>query len=222
MANALDRMKQSPVLARTLPFAVFALLTVGQGKLGDTSQFWVYALKTAIGAWLLWTVRPTVGEMRWSFSWEALAAGVGVFVVWVGLDPFYPKLAVNGIPFNPHEQFGDGSIAAWGFIAVRLAGSSLVVPPLEEVFYRSFLYRYLVRPDFQEVPFSRFDARAFLILALAFGIAHYEWLPGILCAIVYQWLVIRNNRLGDAITAHAITNVLLGLWVVFRPAWHFW
>jgi len=34
--------------------------------------------------------------------------------------------------------------------------------------------------------------------------------------------VLRKNRLGDAMTAHAITNFLLGAWIVWRGAWHFW
>jgi hypothetical protein len=34
--------------------------------------------------------------------------------------------------------------------------------------------------------------------------------------------VLRKNQLGDAMTAHAITNFLLGIWVVTRGAWQFW
>jgi hypothetical protein len=61
-----------------------------------------------------------------------------------------------------------------------------------------------------------------VVTSLIFGLVHYEWLAGILCGLVYQWLVIRKGRLGDAMTAHALTNLLLGLWVVWRGAWGFW
>jgi len=105
---------------------------------------------------------------------------------------------------------------------VRIAGSSLVVPPLEEVFYRSFLYRYIVKTEFQSVALSHFSWLPFIVTAAVFGFAHHEWLAGILCAMAYQWLVIRQQRLGDAITAHAITNFLLGVWVVWREDWKFW
>ena len=47
-------------------------------------------------------------------------------------------------------------------------------------------------------------------------------LAGILCGAAFQWLVLRKNRLGDAMTAHAITNFLLGVWIVWRGAWNFW
>ena len=102
MVEALARLRQSPVLARAVPFAVFAVLTLGQGRFGDTSQFWIYALKTLVGGWLLWMVRPSVAEMRWNLSWEAVAIGVAVSAAWVGLEPFYPKLTVNAVSFNPH------------------------------------------------------------------------------------------------------------------------
>jgi CAAX prenyl protease-like protein len=105
---------------------------------------------------------------------------------------------------------------------VRVAGASFVVPQLEEVFFRSFLYRYLVKPDFQSVPLRHFAPAAFLLTSAVFAFEHQEWLPGLLCGFAYQGLVLRKKRLGDAITAHAITNFLLGVWVVWRGAWQFW
>jgi hypothetical protein len=105
---------------------------------------------------------------------------------------------------------------------VRCAGSTLVVPPLEEVFYRSFLYRYLARVDFLAVELRDFRAVPFVATALIFGLSHHEWLAGILCGCAYQWLVLRRGHLGDAMTAHAITNGLLGVWVAGRGQWQFW
>ena len=212
----------SPLLVRVIPFAAFAALTMLQGQLGLTSQYWIYGLKTVVGAWLLWLVRPYVKEMRWKLSWEAVLVGVAVFIAWVGLDGLYPMLAERSGGCNPSEAYGAGSFLAIAFIFVRIVGSSLVVPPLEEIFYRSFIYRYLIKSDFLKIPFGRFEWRAFLIAGVVFGIAHYEWLPGILCAFAYQGLVCRKDRLGDAITAHAITNFLLRVWVVTRGAYQFW
>jgi uncharacterized protein len=217
-----NRIVASPILVRVLPFVCFAVLTLLQGKLGDASQYWIYALKTALGAWMIWLVWPHIKEMRWSFSWEAIVVGVLVFVAWVGLDGHYPLLSAREEAFNPMRAYGSGSALAFLFIAVRILGSSLIVPPLEEVLYRSFIYRYLVKSDFLQIPLSHFDFRAFLIAGIGFGIGHYEWLPGIICGFAYQWLICRKNRLGDAMTAHAITNFLLSIWVVTRQAYYFW
>jgi CAAX prenyl protease-like protein len=216
------KLLSSPIISRVIPFAVFAALTLLQGRLGDNSQYWIYALKTITGAWLLWCVRPYVAEMRWKLSWEAVVVGAAVFVAWVGLDGHYPLLASRTESFNPIRTYGPGSFFAFFFIGIRILGSSLVVPPIEEVFYRSFLYRYISRADFLTIPLSHFAWKSFLIAGVIFGVSHYEWLPGILCAFAYQWLVCRKNRLGDAITAHAITNFLLGIWVVARNAYYFW
>jgi CAAX prenyl protease-like protein len=205
-----------------IPFAAFAALTILQGRFGDASQYWIYALKTAIGAWLLWLMRFHIKELKWAFSWEAVAVGVVIFAAWIGLDGHYPMLVQRPGSFNPLSTYGEGSAVALIFIGVRIMGSSLVVPPLEEVFYRSFIYRCLIKSEFLKIPLNRLDWKAFLIAGTVFGITHYEWLPGILCAFAYQGLVIRRNRLGDAITAHATTNLLLGIWVIIYDAYAFW
>jgi CAAX prenyl protease-like protein len=215
-------MATSPVLARVLPFAIFLALTFCQEQFGEAARYWFYLAKTVVGAWFICVMHPLVLEMRWKAGWEAIFVGVAVFGIWVGLDDFYPKLGKIGLAWNPHPQFGDDSVLAWMFILTRIVGSSLVVPPLEEVFYRSFVYRCITKPDFQSVRLDYFAWLPFLVTAAIFGFSHREWLAGILCGFAYQGLVIWKKRLGDAMTAHAITNFLLGLWVVWRGGWHFW
>jgi CAAX prenyl protease-like protein len=225
----------SPTAVRVVPFFIFVLLTGAQGKFGAASAYWFYLAKTFVGLWLIFEMRPFVAELRWAFSWEAILVGVGVFAMWVGIsgewttqNSLWIKLGISHPPknpvaaWNPNEQFGSGSALAWLFVATRILGSTFIVPPLEEVFYRSFLYRYLAKPDFQSVPFNKFLPVPFLVTVAVFGFSHNEWLAGILCGAAYQWLVLRKNRLGDAMTAHAITNFLLGGWIVWRSAWNFW
>jgi hypothetical protein len=227
--------RNSPLLARVTPFVVFLALTTAQDVFGGAGRYWLYLIKTLVGAWMLWSLRAALPEMRWRFSLEAVLAGVAVFALWVGVSgewttqqSLWAKLGLVSAPaappksWNPQVYFGEGSGLAWLFVAVRIAGTVLVVPPLEEVFYRSFVYRYLTNPKFETVPLGRFLPKPFVLTALIFGFAHNEWLAGILCACAYQGLVIRRQRLGDAMAAHAITNLLLGLWVFTRGAWHFW
>lgn len=216
------KLQSSPVQARVVPFVFFLGLTFCQGHFYAGSEYWFYLVKTVVGAWLVWNMRAAVPEMRFAFSWEAVVAGVAVFVMWVGLDGFYPKLGKPGLPWNPIAHFDSGSAEAWFLVVVRLAGSSLVVPPLEEVFYRSFLYRYIINANFLGVPLGRFHWFAFVAVSGAFAFEHYQWLAGLLCGFAFQGLVCWKGRLGDAMTAHALTNLLLGLWVVGTGAWQFW
>src|ERR1041385_8944203 len=122
--------EKSPIAVRIIPFLIFVLLTYAQGKFGEPARYWLYLAKTLVGGWMIWEMRPLVSEMRWALSWEAIVVGVGVCVMWVGLDSFYPKTselgarlgwskstAVAALPWNPHAQFGDGSALAWLFVA---------------------------------------------------------------------------------------------------------
>jgi uncharacterized protein len=218
----LTKLFSNPMAARVVPFVIFVGLTALQGKLGEASAYWFYLAKTLVGAWLIFEMRPHVAEMRWAISWEAIVVGILIFGLWVGLDGHYPEFIKPGATGNPATVFGNGSGLVWFFNLVHILGMTLIVPPLEEVFYRSFVYRYIASHNFLAVPFNRFIPLSFVVTVALFGFSHAEWLPGLLCGAAYQWLVIRKNRLGDAMTAHAITNFLLGVYIVWRGAWHFW
>lgn len=189
---------------------------------GEAGKYWIYVAKSLVGIWLVWAVRPVVPEIRWTISIEAVVVGVLVIVVWIGADEWYGKLSDIKSYWNPHAEFGQGSALAWFFIVSRIVFSSLVVPPIEEMFYRSFLYRYIIKPEFEKVSLQTRHWGAFIITSVLFGFVHREWLAGILCGAAYQWLVLRRGHLGDAMTAHAISNLLLGLWVAYEGAWKFW
>jgi CAAX prenyl protease-like protein len=211
-----QKFERSPELARIAPFAVYAVLGPLQGELGPESRYWFYIVKTLVAAWMVWEVRPFVQEMRWKVSWEAVVVGVAIFAIWVGLDGLYPRLTKLDSGATPFQQFGAGSAAAWLYIVVHVVGMSIVVPPAEEIMYRSLLYRYLVKTDFLAMPLGQFHALSFVATSSIFGLMHPDrWLAGILCGLAYQWLVIRKNRLGDAMTAHGVTNFLLGVWIVW-------
>lgn len=210
------------------PFIIFLLLTFLQGYAGSSGQYWFYLAKTVIGAWLIWLVWQDVAEMRWKLSVAAIVVGIGVFALWIGLDEVFRRLGFQGAPrlkitqdaWNPQAHFP--APMAWFFIGVRIIGSGFVVSALEEVFFRSWLYRYLAKPDFEAVPMGKFFLLPFLVTSIVFGLEHREWLAGILCGFAYQGLVCWKKRLGDAMTAHTLTNLLLGVWVVWKGAWLFW
>jgi uncharacterized protein len=215
-------LRQSPIHARVAPFVIFAALSV-QGLFGEEGRYWLYIAKAFVGVWLVWQMRSLVSEMRWAWSWEAVTVGIAIFAIWVGLDGHYPRLSDPGEGASPFKHFGAGAPLAWLYIVVHIACMTVVVPPLEEVFYRSFLYRAMVKMDFLAMPLNCFHGLSFVVTSAMFGISHPDrWLAGILCGLAYQWLVVRKNRLGDAMTAHAITNFLLGVYIVWKGAWSFW
>jgi CAAX prenyl protease-like protein len=228
IANFRKSMAESPEYARFAPLFIFVVIGSVGGFIGGHAMFWLYAGKVFVGGWLIREMRPYVPEMRWKFTWEAMTVGVVIFVIWVGVDPFYPKnhILLKDTPesiWNPFVKYGEDSLAAWALIVIRIFGMTIVVPPLEEAFYRSLFYRWLIRVDFRAIALGHFDGIAFVCASVVFGFMHFQWLAGILCGLAYQWLVIRKGRLGDAMTVHAITNFLLGIYVVWKggEAWKF-
>ena len=229
-----------PEIPRALPFVLFLGLTSLQGKFFAGSEYWFYAVKTLLVGWMLWALRGYLPEMSWAFSWEALAVGTGIAVLWIGLDGRIPTLndlwdAGNKLltgkapeppkpepPWNPLAFFAGNPALGWAFVAVRVLGRSLVVPPMEEVFYRSFFYRYIASPKFSELPLGVWHTTAFLVTSAVFGLAHPgQWAQGIMCGAAFQWLVIRKKRLGDAMLAHATTNLLISIYAIVTDQWQF-
>jgi CAAX prenyl protease-like protein len=171
-------------------------------------------------------MRSLVPEMRWAISWEAVIVGIVVCVIWITLDPYYPRIHLlmkpsPGDGWSPFERYGEDSLVAWTFIIIRVLGMTFVVPPIEEVFYRSWMYRIFIKYDWEKVPIGYFAAPSFIVCCVFFGLAHAQWLAGIICGTMYLWLIVRKKRLGDAMTAHAITNFLLAVWVVWKGDWKF-
>jgi uncharacterized protein len=125
------------------------------------------------------------------------------------------------VGFNPYA-FGWAPNAVPGLIAVRFSGATLVVPVMEELFWRSFIMRYAINPDFRTVPLGTFSIFSFTVTALLFGLEHHRVIQGILAGIVYAQLVIKQKTLKGCIQAHATTNLVLGLYVICTNIWQFW
>lgn len=214
------------VLARLLPFAVYLAFLAVEDVLAAHSPGldvrWIYPLKVGAVALLLWHYRGEYRELhvRPDPRWTGLLApllGVLVFVLWINLDAGWLNLGGGG-GFDPRD---DGALR-WDLALLRLAGAALVVPLMEELFWRSFLLRWIDRSDFLAVEPARISLRALLISSVLFGLEHTLWFAGILAGLAYAWLYRASGNLWAPIVAHACTNLLLGIWVLHTGAWHFW
>jgi CAAX prenyl protease-like protein len=220
-----------PETPRILPFAVFMLFTIIPASVFPGAEYWLYAAKTVAVAGLLWSIRRWLPEMKWAVSWEAVGIGILIAVVWLGLPTIKPpwelfssgtEAAKTADVWNPLAYFAGNPALGWAFLLIRTVGRSLVVPAVEEIFYRGFVYRYVISPHFTEVALNRWHTGAFTLTSLMFGFAHGDhWLQGILCGTAYQWLVLRKARLGDAMLAHAITNLIISVYAVATNQWQF-
>jgi len=217
-------------LARIMPFLAFMLLLGLRGALGDAGLAsldprWVYGLSVAVvGGLLAWYWRgygelarqnlPTASETLLS-----IGLGLAVFSLWIRLDAPWMMLGEATATFHPVDANGE---LLWPLIVVRWLGAALLVPVMEELFWRSFLMRWVQAPQFETVDPRRVGLRAIAISTFLFMLAHTLWLGAIIAGLAYAWLYRRTGKLWTAVIAHAVTNGALGIWVVQTGQWQFW
>ncbi len=200
-----------PWLPYVAPMAAYMTIMLVQDS---KNVLWVYPFKVIIVAGLLWVFHNRYVELRPSFSLLDVAVGLTAIALWILLDPYYPKMGGKGDIFDASGH--------WFFIVSRVAGASLVVPLMEELFWRGFMIRWLVKEDFKKVPIGSFTLPSFAITVALFGIEHREWLAGLVCGALYNWLYYRRKSLFACVVAHATSNAALAAWVLWRGDWKFW
>ncbi len=221
---------EHPALFRTLPFALYIAFLVLEDALNKNyfasirfDARLIYPFKVACVALMLaffWQRFQELGKFNLRFQevlWSAVV-GVGVFLLWINLD--YPWISVgHSAGYDPRNAAGTIN---WSLAAPRLLGAAVVVPIMEELFWRSFLLRWLKHPRFIDVSPAQVGLRALLISSVMFGVEHALWLAGIVAGLAYGWLYMKSKNLWVPILAHATTNGLLGLWVLYTGQWRFW
>ena len=218
----------SPIFVRCLPFGLYILLLVLEGMLPgwvpDFDVRWLYPVKAGLVALALVVLWRHYTELKsWSLSFGhvflSLAVGLLVLVLWVNLDAGWMLMGEMGKGFNPTQETGQ---IDWMLVAFRIAGAALVVPIMEELFWRSFLQRWVQNPDFLALNPAQIGLKALLIASALFAIEHVQWLAGLIAGLAYGWLYIRTRNLWAPILAHAVTNGGLGIYVVTTGQWSFW
>lgn len=216
--------------ARIAPFAVFMLLLALRGAAPADGSWgfdprWLYAVSVVVVAALLLVWRREYGELARQLApsahevlW-AVAVGLLVFVLWIQLDAPWMTLGTPSAGFRSVTAYGhlDGPL-----IAVRWIGAALLVPVMEELFWRSFLMRWIDAPTFQGVDPRRVSARAIVLSTFVFTLAHTLWLAAAIAGLAYAWLYRHSGKLWLPVIAHAVTNGALGVWVVATGNWQFW
>jgi len=228
-----------PAFPYCLPFAVCIVFLLLR-DLHPLAVYAAYPLQTlAVGASILWVWKrlPSLKPSQWILS--ALVGILGC-VLWVGLDllssRFHSFLAAHSFPFpflysflqhDPNAGFNPWRFDSIGLVYLliffRVAGPTLVVPIMEEIFWRGFLMRYLIKEDFEQVPLGTYAPFSFIAVTVMFALIHgNQWFLGIVVGILYgAWFVYTKN-LGNIIVSHGVTNFLLGAYVLKTKSWWFW
>ena len=234
-------LQERPQMPYILPFFVFVLVMAPGGWFGqlggvDWERLWhdwlpvIYPVKTVLAALLLWYFWPWYTRIFWGKLGLGAVFGVVGTALWIGTELLCQRTGLSVKPdpskfYNPDVLGGRWKEGL--FLCVRVAGPSLVVPVMEELFFRDFLMRLLVRWNrFEDVPVGTFTWLSLLGMSLLFGLNHglpgqAMFLPGVVYGLLMGVLVIRTKSLGACIVAHGITNWTLYLYVIYTGNWQF-
>ncbi|MFQ5901046.1 MAG: CAAX prenyl protease-related protein [Thermodesulfobacteriota bacterium] len=223
---------------RVFPFFLFIAFIALEGLVDILSPYHPFLTTFAeYDSYLFYPVKTVLAAAALFFFWNryseidlrqiflkknllsGLFAGIAVFILWINMDwGFAAQGQAKG--FNPF--IFNIPLLTVVLISFRLFGAFVVVPVFEEIFWRSFIIRFIINPEFEEVPIGRFTWPSFVISSILFGLEHNLWLAGIMAGVSYSLVVYYTKNLNTAILAHGVTNLLLGIYVLSTGNWQFW
>ena len=209
------------------PMASF-LLIMAAGTTWKELYPWAYIARAAIAGFLLIAFRRYYTRISWKYWWLGIIAGVLGIVQWIGMDSLLqwavPSLFAldHKAAFNPFEYFATSS-AAWSWTAIRIASASLVVPFMEELFWRDYLWRRLDAPnDFKLSTVGVKNWTAVVAVSAAFAFVHVQMPTAFVWGLMVAALLIYTRSLGACIIMHGVTNLLLAGYVLWTKEWAWW
>lgn len=221
---------------RYLPFALFMAFIgldealrflAGRGlfALTETTLYYLYPVKAVVVGSVLYFFRDHYGELSLRDlknipeTLSVIAVGIVVFILWINMDWVF---SASGSPqgFNP-GLLPEGGLRLTMTIC-RVAGAVLVVPVMEELFWRSYLIRYIVNSDIEKVTVGTFTWLSFGATVVLFGLEHHFILAGMMAGIVYNLILYKTRSLAQCVLAHAVTNLSLAVYVISTGRWYFW
>jgi hypothetical protein len=205
-----------------IPMILFGVLTMGESYLPAEWFPFAYIAKAVIVTASLLMFRAPLADIRFDARviLPSVVIGLVVFVLWIGIDKLVPYPALGSrTAFDPTTLQG-GILPL--FLSVRFFGLVLMVPLMEEIFWRSFLLRYLTDTDFRRLPVGTFSASSLAIMLAASGLAHPEWLVAIIASLAYALWIRQSRSLFGAVVAHSTTNAALGAYVMATREWQYW
>jgi CAAX prenyl protease-like protein len=208
------------------PFAAFVSIMALERLLSLPPAIY-YPVRFAVVLAVLLTVSRGVFTLRPSHTLWSVLLGVAVFAIWIGPDILFGYRSAwifqNGVTGFAVSSVPGGLQKNAAFAALRATSCTLLVPVIEELFWRGWLMRWFVARDFEKVPYTRYYPMAFWCVAVLFASEHGPyWEVGLIAGIMLNWWVIRTGNLADAILSHAVTNGLLSAYVLLTDQWQYW
>jgi uncharacterized protein len=210
-----------------LPFLVFLGVLAVQDWLAPLGR-WEAPIRVIFLAAVLWVFSRRVITFATRHAVASIAVGLLVFAVWIGPDLLFPGyrehwLFQNGLTGRLKSSIHTPLLSDPVVLFFRSIRAVLLVPIIEELFWRGWLMRWIVNNDFWRVSLGAFSHSAFWITAVLFASEHGPyWDVGLIAGVLYNWWMVRTKSLGDCILAHAVTNGALSGYVIATGQWEYW
>jgi CAAX prenyl protease-like protein len=247
-SSQLARWLADPLAVFALPLAVFMLVGMLEptaeaplnllGFTLDASAYpIIYIVKIVLTMVAIGLVWPGYRQFEWRVSPLAFAVGAVGAAVWIGLcEAGLEARAIDGLrlnsllevgrrsAFDPFTHFAAQPMLAWAFLAVRFWGLAVIVPVIEEFFLRGLVMRYFLASEWWKVPFGTLTPTAILVGTLVPIVLHpvSELFAVVAWFSLVTWLMAKTRNIWDCVVAHMLTNLLLGLWVIYSGHWFLW
>lgn len=208
----------NPVVVYCLPFGLQLLTGMATGAFIAHID-WLYGLRVLAisgGLYVGFRFLPRLKPSDWA---RPALIGVVAFVAWMAFEPA-PDLERVAVARAELDAASPAQRGLW--ILSRCVGSVLLIPVAEELAFRGFLLRRLLDVQFEEVPFTRWTAWSVAVSSSVFGVLHDNWLGGVVCGVLFAYAQKRRGALGDAIVAHAVTNLLVAVTALGFGRWALW
>lgn len=215
--------RHNPYIRYLAPFCVFLLASAAQGAASSPEMFWLlYAIKiVATLLAIFYCFKGYRQEIAGRFDPWAVVVGVAVLIPWIINYHAWPAPAdIGAAAFDPAAVPAVLAPA----ILIKLIASSLVIPVIEELTFRSFLMRVFIKNDFLSVPLGSYTALSFWATVAAFAAMHpaWQWDVAALAGIAYGAYLVKTKNLVGCMIAHGTTNLGLGLYVIITGTWELW
>ena len=225
MLRSIDARRRATI-AYTAPFLAFVGIMAIERLIPLPPQ-WLYTVRFLIVTSLIGALSWPYLSFRPSAPLASIGIGAAVFVIWVAPDLLFGYrhhwLFDNSITGSAVSSMAPHLKVNLGFILLRSMSSAIMIPILEELFWRGWMMRWLIHHDFLAVPLGKYVTSAFWIVALLFASEHGPyWEVGLAAGIVYNWWIVRTRNLADCILAHSVTNAVLSAYVLVTHQWQYW
>ena len=217
-----------PALPWVAPFALFMGVLAAAPVLG-LPQPWDSLLRLGVPLLgLAWGAWPILRSLRIAHPVADGMIGLGVCALWVAPDLLIPGWRAHPIFQNALTGTLTASLAPADFadpfvVTLRVVRAVVLVPVVEELFWRGWLPRWIADPAWQGVTFGHYTRLAFYGTALLFAAEHGPyWEVGLLCGLLYNVWMRHTRSLGDLILVHAVSNAALSVVVLRTGRYAFW